>query len=136
MSDTNKTIYLHDMICSCYKTLLQLLLEKDNIDFISVDMGVIVFPLSVDNKTIDIFLKKNKFRQIKDRNKITVEQIKIAVIELVHYANNNNSIIRNSDYLMEKIGKSYQQLSNVFREYEDQTLEKFIIETSCYWRVS
>jgi len=58
---------------------------------------------------------------------IIVEQIKIAVIELVHYANNNNSIIRNSDYLMEKIGKSYQQLSNIFSEHEDQTLEKFII---------
>jgi len=46
---------------------------------------------------------------------------------LVHYANNNNSIIRNSDYLVDKIGKSYQYLSSLFVEYENRTLEKFII---------
>jgi len=104
-----------------------MLLKEDNIEYIKVDMGTIVFSLDVDNETINTFLKKNKFKQIEDKNKIIVEQIKIAVIELVHYANNNNSIIRNSDYLMEKIGKSYQQLSNIFSEHEDQTLEKFII---------
>jgi len=104
-----------------------MLLKEDNIEYIKVDMGTIIFPLNVDNETIIAFLKKNKFKQIEDKNKIIVEQIKIAVIELVHYANNNNSIIRNSDYLMEKIGKSYQQLSNIFSEYEDLTLEKFII---------
>ena len=122
-----KTIYLQDMLCNCCKKLLQMLLKKDNIEYIKVDMGTIIFPLNVDNETINTFLRKNKFKQIEDKNKIIVEQIKIAVIELVHYANNNNSIIRNSDYLMEKIGKSYQQLSTVFSEYEDQTLEKFII---------
>ena len=122
-----KTIYLYDMLCNCCKRLLKILLEKENIEYNKVDLGVIIIPSYIDDDTINNFLASNNFKQITDKNKIIVEQIKLAVIELVHYANNSNSIIRNSDYLMEKIGKSYQQLSNVFSEYEDQTLEKFII---------
>ncbi len=122
-----KQIFLNDMLCSCCISLLKLLLERDKIPYIKIDMGSVIFSADVDDNTIDFFLKKNNFNQLVDKNKIIVQQIKIAVIELVHYANNNNSIIRNSDYLVEKIGKSYQQLSNIFNENEDSTLEKFII---------
>ncbi len=115
------------MVCECCKRLIVLLLEKDDIPFISIDSSKIIFPKDLDNKIIEAFLKKNKFKQITDKNQILVNEIKIAIIELVHYSNNNNSIIRNSDYLVEKIGRSYQQLSSLFAEYENRTLEKFII---------
>jgi AraC-like DNA-binding protein len=67
------------------------------------------------------------FEVILDREEAIVEQIKIAVIELIHMANNSNSIIRNSDYLVDKIQLSYQYLSNLFSQHESMTLEKFII---------
>jgi len=122
-----KQVHLHDMLCNCCTKLLKLLLEKDEIPYVKVEMGSIIFDFSIDDKIIDAFLNRNNFKKIEDKNIILVQQIKTAVIELVHYANNSNSIIRNSDYLVEKIGKSYQQLSNIFGEYENQTLEKFII---------
>ena len=56
-----------------------------------------------------------------------VEQIKLAVIELIHYYNNANSLIRNSDYLVEKLGYTYQYLSSIFSKHENITLEKYII---------
>jgi AraC-like DNA-binding protein len=122
-----RTIYIGGMICDCCVRLIKLLLEKEEIPFIKVSMGSVVFTDEVDDRIISAFLKRHKFHWIKDKNEILVNQIKIAVIELVHYANNNNSIVRNSDYLVEKIGYSYQQLSSVFGDYENRTLEKFII---------
>ncbi len=38
-----------------------------------------------------------------------------------------NSLIRNSDYLVERLGLSYSYLSTLFPKFEHITLEKFII---------
>ena len=64
---------------------------------------------------------------IEDKEEQLVEDIKVSVIELIHTLNNMNSIIRKSDYLVEKLRKSYQQLSKTFSAYESITLEKYII---------
>ncbi len=64
---------------------------------------------------------------IKNKDIILVEQIKQAVIELIHYMNNMNSVVRKSEYLVEKLGKSYSTLTRVFSAYEPVTLEKYII---------
>jgi len=56
-----------------------------------------------------------------------VEKIKLSVIELVHLMNNVDSIARKSDYLVEKLGLSFQYLSKIFSAHEPITLEKFII---------
>lgn len=124
---TEKVVYLSGMVCECCKRLIVMLLEKEEIPYISVGMGKIIFPKNIDNNIISAFLRRNKFKQISDKNLILVNEIKLAIIELVHYSNNNNSIIRNSDYLVEKVGRSYQQLSSLFAEYENRTLEKYII---------
>jgi len=126
-NSTEKVVYLSGMVCECCTRLLKMLLEKEEIPYISVSMGKILFPIDINDKIISAFLSRNKFKQIVDKNQILVNEIKLAIIELVHYSNNNNSIIRNSDYLVEKIGRSYQQLSSLFAEYEYRTLEKYII---------
>jgi YesN/AraC family two-component response regulator len=72
-------------------------------------------------------LNKYGFDLLENKEDKLVGQIKIAVIELIHQLNNVNSIVRKSDYLVEKLGFSYPYLSRVFSEHEDTTLEKFII---------
>jgi AraC-like DNA-binding protein len=42
--------------------------------------------------------------------------------------NNVNSIVQKSDYLVEKLGMSYQKLSRLFSRQEGITLEKYIIQ--------
>lgn len=72
-------------------------------------------------------LSTNGFPVITGKEQQLVESIKIAVIELIHLSGNKSSLIRNSDYLVDKTGFSYQYLSSVFSKEEDITLEKFII---------
>ncbi len=38
-----------------------------------------------------------------------------------------NSVVRKSEYIVEKMGKSYSHLSRVFSRFESVTLEKYII---------
>ena len=125
MDETHKikTVYVGGMICDCCIRLMKMLLEKEDLHFAHVNIGAIDFYEPISDLQISKFLKKHRFSLVTDKNEIIVNQIKVAVIELVHYANNNSSIIRNSDYLVEKIGRSYQSLSTIFADIEQRTLK-------------
>lgn len=118
------------MVSNC---AIHLLKEKFNASAIHVEyitLGVAVLrydPRIVSEKKIRQILQKYGFDIILGREKILVENIKFAVIELIHQLNNVDSIIRKSDYLVEKLGMSYQYLSRVFSATEGITLEKYII---------
>jgi AraC-like DNA-binding protein len=64
---------------------------------------------------------------IEGRDKRIVEEIKVAVLELIHQMNNVDSMVRKSEYLVEKLGLSYAYLARIFSTHEHITLEKFII---------
>jgi len=64
---------------------------------------------------------------IESRDNRLVEEIKLAVVELIHQMNNVDSMVRKSEYLVEKTGLSYAYLSRIFSTHEHITLEKFII---------
>ncbi len=124
----HKSLFIKGMLCNCCKRLLELVFENEQIEYIKIELGRIDFPADADLNSLTILIQNNGLQVIEDKNIKLVEQIKIAVIELIHYANNSNSIIRNSDYLVSKTGVSYPQLSSLFSEYEGITLEKFIIQ--------
>ena len=124
----HKSLFIKGMLCNCCKRLLILVFENAQIEYLKIESGRIDFPANADLQKIEKLINENGLQVIEDKNIKLVEQIKIAVIELIHYANNSNSIIRNSDYLVGKTGISYPQLSSLFSEYEGITLEKFIIQ--------
>ena len=66
------------------------------------------------------------FEIIRDKEKMLVEQIKHAVIDLVHNST-YNAMVRKSDYLVERFGMSYPYISTLFSKHENVTLEKFTI---------
>ena len=117
------------MYSRCCIRLLQNILQQNNFVVQAIGFGFVDIELTKE-KTEDEFLqvlKTENFEILQDKDKIKVEQIKQAVIELIHYMNNVDSIIRKSEYLIEKTQMSYQQISRLFSKYEDITLEKFII---------
>ena len=103
------------------------------------DLGITVKDITLGNacitynsrefnhRKINEILGKYGFSLLKNKDEKLVSEIKVAVVELIHQLNNVNSIVRKSDYLVEKLGYSYPHLSKVFSDHEHITLEKFII---------
>lgn len=125
-----RTIFLKNMVCNCCIRIIKQELENRGVKVNKALLGEIQVSYSDKNisyKEIEEVIFINGFEVITDKEKILTEQIKTAIIELIHYAGNKSSIIRNSDYLVEKLGYSYQHLTSVFSGVENITLEKFII---------
>ncbi len=110
--------------------LLQDQLVSEGFDEVDVQPGLISLPLRLSEEAYSHFLKllsKYGFVPIRDKEMILVEQIKLAVHELIYEMNNVDSVVRKSEYLVEKLNKSYSTLSRVFSLHSDVTLEKYII---------
>jgi len=118
------------MLCGCCQKLIKLEFENNGIDVILIRQGFV--KISFDSakitlEQIDSILKNNGMSLIKSRDQILVEEIKTAIVELIHYSNNIDSVVQKSVYLVEKLGLSYQQISKLFSKHEKITLERFVI---------
>ena len=81
----------------------------------------------ISMEIIAAILRKDGYELISDENIQLVEKVKTAVIQLIFYGNNTNSIMRNSDFLSERLGHPYTHISKIFSERTGTTLEKYII---------
>ncbi len=125
------TLHIKNMVSnSCIRVVKESLQRTGFIEVMRIELGEaeVRFDLQIISLGfIDELLKKDGFELIHDSSRRLLEKIKTAVIQLVFYGNNTNSLIRNSDYLSDKLGYPYQQLSKVFSEKSGTTLEKYII---------
>jgi len=125
-----ETLHIKNMLCSCCIKLIRIEFEKAGIMILSSRPGVVNVRYDPEQMTmlmIENILLEMGMELIKTRDIKVVEQIKTAVIELIHQSNNVDSLLRKSDYLVEKLALSYQQLSKIFSKHEPITLEKYII---------
>jgi len=136
MNEQNKSgesiaqLGVKNMVSSSCIKLVKQLLTTAGAKVVSVKLGDVVFeynPLEHSEAFFAEILANEGFEPIVSREEQIVEKTRIAVIELIHRAGNVNSLIRNSDYLVERLGMSYTYLSSIFSKYEHVTLEKFII---------
>jgi len=124
-----RTFHVKNMTSSCCIHLLKILFTADGIEIIGIKMGTVTLsidPKIITWKSIEATLENYGFEIINQKEKILVEQIKQAVIELVHHST-YNAMVRNSDYLVERFAMSYPYISRLFSKHENITLEKFII---------
>jgi AraC family transcriptional regulator len=129
-SDNLFTWYIRNMLCSCSLMVVRQLLEQNNVEVVDVCLGKVKVRYaegSFSPKEFDRLLQPYGLSILKKREEQLVSQIKVAIIELVHEMNNVDSIVRKSDYLVEKLGFSYPYLSKHFSDHEQITLEKYII---------
>ena len=125
-----ETLIIRNMVSNCCVILLQERLEAAGIIVNQVQLGKVNVSYQYgqhDHGTVSVVIKEIGLEVIESREMIRVEQIKQAVIELIHHLNNVDSVVRKSDYLVEKLGYSYQHLSKTFSAHEPVTLERYII---------
>jgi len=124
-----KTFHVKNLISKTATLLLSEKLHDAGFSVVKIVPGIITLKETgaEDEERLHAIFNKYGLEVIKDKELILVEQIKQSVIELIHYMNNMNSVVRKSEYLVEKLGKSYSHLSRVFSKHEPITLEKYII---------
>ena len=124
------TIYIKNMLCLCCLRMIRQELEKAGYVVEEIMLGKAKLSFDDSNPTLDgirSVLLELGTDLIESRENRLVEEIKLAVIELIHHMNNMDSMVRKSEYLVEKTGLSYTYLSRIFSNHEHITLEKYII---------
>lgn len=127
---TRESIRIRNMICDCCIMVVRNLFESNSIQVEDISIGKAIILMNMENirlSQIDQLLSTVGMGLLRSREEILVDDIRMAVIDLVHRMNNVNSIVRKSDYLVEKTGMSYQVLSKLFSRHHSMTLEKYII---------
>lgn len=122
-------IIIKNMSCHCCLKLVERILKENGIDVLSIRLGeakIKYDPEKITEDEISKALQSDGFELLMDKEKQLIEQIKSAIIDLVHHTT-FNAMVRNSDYLVEKFNLSYQYMSSIFSKNEDITLEKYII---------
>lgn len=117
------------MVCIRCQMVVKAELEKLGLKYIDVKIGEADI---IDNMSreqldqLDVALKKSGLQLMDDKKSILVEKIKSAIIELVHYTEEQIKV-NLSDYLSEKLNYDYTYLANLFSEVKGITIEKFFL---------
>lgn len=104
-------------------------LEKAGLHPWSVELGEVEIEeeLTADSlKQLNASLQCTGFEIIDNRKSRIIEQIKNAIVELIHHSNVTISV-KLSEYITQRIHYDYSYLSNLFSEVEGVTIEKYFI---------
>jgi len=117
------------MVCIRCQMAVKAELEKLGIPYTNVKIGEASINGNIPPEQLEQLntgLKKIGLLLMDDKKSILVEKIKSAIIELVHYS--EEQIKMNlSDYLSEKLNHDYTYLANLFSEVKGITIEKFYL---------
>jgi AraC family transcriptional regulator len=125
-----KTLYIKNMVCNrCIKVVKEELEKLGlNVDNVILGEAVVSSARDIDDNKIKDVLELNGFELIDDKRAKIIEKIKVIVIELIQNQSEDKLTgINFSDYISEKVDKSYQYISSLFSSHEGVTLETYII---------
>jgi len=117
------------MVCIRCQMVVKSELEKLGVHYTSVELGEAEIKEDISIKQLEnlsIALKKTGLELMDDQKSILIEKITIAIIDLVHY-NENQIKVNLSDHLSEKLHHNYTYLSNLFSEVKGTTIEHFYL---------
>lgn len=135
MTDTNmipnqeNALHIKNMVCNRCIMVVKNQLEQLGLQPMSVELGIAVLPDKVTDEVyhaVKESLESFGFELIDDKKSQMIEQIKDAIIELVHY-NDNDLKVNLSDYLTSKLNRDYSSLSKLFSDVTNTTIEKYLI---------
>ena len=117
------------MVCIRCKMIVKDQLEKLNISYNTIDIGVIDMAndLTVtEKKSLSIALHKYGLELMEDKNVLLIDRAKKIIIEMVHYSDDFPKQ-SHSDYIAEKLNYNYQKMAMLFLEATGISVERYII---------
>lgn len=122
-------IYIKNMVCDRCIMVVGKLLEDAGITPLQVGLGTVrlakeLTPLQ--RGELERLLAGVGFSLLDSPRRRWVEQVKGAVIELVH-RDNGDSKVNLSDYVAGRLGCDYDHVSRIFSEEEGVTVERYFI---------
>ncbi len=129
MEEQAQVLSIKNMVCNRCILVITRLLEDLGFTPLQVELGTAVVRenmTAADRETIRRELEKYGFELIDDKRLRIIEQIRTAIIQLVHYEE-NLSKWKLSEYLQEKCHHEYSFLSKLFTEVNGISIEKYYI---------
>lgn len=121
-------IHIKNMVCPRCIMAVEQILNRMEIPFAEVNIGSVNLGRNLSEEEQIIFdqeLQMIGFEVLKDRKAVLVEEIKIALAEMI--SDENAMLIKTSSYLSERFNLEYSYLSNVFSEVHGESIEKYLI---------
>ena len=127
--ERENVFHIRNMVCNRCILVVTQLLEKSGFTPLDVELGTAVVQETPGREQREAFrklLEAYGFELIDDRRMRLIEQIRTAVIELVHYRE-DASKVNLSDYLRERCHRDYSALSKLFSEVSGISIEKYYL---------
>ncbi|RXQ95595.1 AraC family transcriptional regulator [Ancylomarina salipaludis] len=122
-------IFIKNMVCIRCQMVVKSELDKLGLQYTDVKIGEANLRGNItaeQTEQLNTALKKSGLQLMDNKKSILVEKIKSAIIELVHYSEEQIKV-NLSDYLSEKLNYDYTYLANLFSEVKGVTIEKFYL---------
>ena len=124
------TIFIKNMVCPRCILAVENILSEENLHLNNIELGKVEISENLNSaqmKVLDGKLKKMGFEILKSREKQLAEQIKTTLIEFIDQSDKEDSNIKLSVLISEKLDLDYTQLSKIFSREEGITIEKYFI---------
>src|SRR5690606_15060985 len=122
-------LFIKNMVCNRCIMVVQNEMDKLGIGASHIKLGEVTLDWELsdaERKALDYALTNVGFELIDDRKSRIIEQIKTAIIELVHHRESDNKY-NLSEVLSHTLNHDYSYISNLFSEVEGTTIEKYFI---------
>jgi len=129
MERLTEYLYIKNMVCNRCIMVVHDQLTKLGLKPGFVELGKVGFHDKITSGQRELIKKTLEplgFELIDDKRMRLIEQVKNAIIDLVH-GKNNHLDVNLSDYLAHKVHHDYSQISHLFSEIENTTVEKYFI---------
>lgn len=128
--EMNTQLHIKNMVCPRCLQAVENILTQQGLIVKSIELGKAEVvspeaPVNIDD--IDAALRQNGFELLKDRDRKLVERVKNALLDYLYQLEKAEGVSNVSDYLSQKLNAGYSHLSKLFSQYEQTTIEKYLI---------
>ena len=123
------TIHIKNMVCNRCITAVEDVFRNSEIDFVSVNLGWVETSNDLSNNKLQKLnenLQKIGFEILENASQKQIEIIKKLILEKVQNLDINEDFLL-SKYLSEQLNKEYSNISKIFSQTENITLEQYFI---------